>query len=114
MDIKKIHQYCLSKNKAYFDFPFEPEPTVVKVGCKRFALIGDNSISPKREPFTAEHLRQLYPAVKPRYHLNKQHWNTVSIYGTVPDEELKWMVDHSYELVFKSLTQAEREKISEE
>jgi len=54
----------------------------------------------------------MYPAVKPGYHLNKQHWNSISIDGTVPNDELKWMVDHSYELVFKSLSKIEKGKIS--
>ena len=112
MIIQEIQQYSLTKIGAYEDHPFGPEPTVIKVSTKMFAIIGADSISLKCEPFTADHLRQMYPAVKPGYHLNKQHWNSISIDSTVPNDELKWMVDHSYELVFKSLNKIEKEKIS--
>jgi len=104
-----IQDYCLTKNGAYEDRPFGPEPAVIKVGSKLFAIINNNSISLKCEPFTVDHLRQLYPAVKPGYHLNKEHWNTVTLNGTVPDDELRWMVDHSYELIFWGLNKAERD-----
>jgi len=101
-----IQEYCLTKNGAYDDPPFGAEPIAIKIGSKMFAIISDNSISLKCEPFTADHLRHIYPAVKPGYHLNKAHWNTVTLNSTVPDDELRWMVDHSYELVFKSLNKA--------
>lgn len=104
-----MQEYCLSKNGAYEDRPFGIEPAVIKVGSKLFAIISNNSISLKCEPFTADHLRYIYPAVKPAYHLNKEHWNTVTLNDTVPDDELKWMLDHSYEFVFNGLNKAERD-----
>jgi len=112
MTIQEIQEYSLTKTGAYEDHPFGPEPTVIKVATKIFAIIGVDSISLKCEPFTADHLRQMYLAVKPGYHLNKQHWNSISIDGTVPNDELKWMVDHSYELVSKSLNKVLKKQIN--
>jgi predicted DNA-binding protein (MmcQ/YjbR family) len=105
MDIKEILTYCLNKPGAFEDYPFGPDPIVLKVGSKMFALLsikeGKGAISLKCDPFIAEALRQQYDAVKPGYHLNKQHWNTVTLDGTVPDREVLWMVDCSWGLVRK-------------
>lgn len=105
MDAKDIIKYCLSKENTYEDFPFGSEPLAVKVNSKIFALIseknGKTCISLKCDPFVAQSLRQQYPSVTPGYHLNKQNWNTVTLDGSVPDKELVWMIDHSYELVIK-------------
>ena len=70
------------------------------------------NLSLKCDPFVAEDLRQRYPAITPGYHLSKRHWNTILIDGSVPDSEVIWMIDHSYDLVFKSLTKTEKEQIS--
>ncbi|MCR4435630.1 MAG: MmcQ/YjbR family DNA-binding protein [Clostridiales bacterium] len=112
MDIEKLTAYCLSKPCAFIVYPFGPEPAVIKVGSKMFALIsmknGKACISLKCDPFIAQSLRQQYQAITPGYHLNKEHWNTVIVDGSVPNDELIWMIDHSYELVYKSLSKAER------
>ena len=109
MDIVK---YCLSKSGARADYPFGPEPLVIKVGNKMFALISASSgiltVSLKCDPFVAQSLRQQYQAVKPGYHLNKQHWNTVTPDDSIPDEEIMRMLDHSYELVVKGLSKSDR------
>jgi predicted DNA-binding protein (MmcQ/YjbR family) len=80
-----------------------------------FALIsmknGKACISLKCDPFIAQSLRQQYPAITPGYHLNKEHWNTITVDGSVPDDEFIWMIDHLYELVYKSLSKAERKKL---
>jgi predicted DNA-binding protein (MmcQ/YjbR family) len=114
MDVLK---YCLSKKGAYEDFPFGPEPITVKVGSKMFALISNRSdkifISLKCDPFVAQSLREQYLSITSGYHLNKQHWNTIAIDGTIPKQELIWMIDHSYDLVFKSLTKSEKKNIGE-
>lgn len=103
MEIKEVIAYCLSKPEANEDYPFGPEPSVIKVGNKTFAILTLKSskgyISLKCDPFIAETLRQQYPSVQPGYHLNKQHWNTVKLDGSVPDSEILWMVNHSYDLV---------------
>jgi len=115
MDGKALINYCLSKKGAYEDFPFGPDVLVIKVSSKMFALVSGRgsklNISLKCDPFLAEDLRAKYPSVNPGYHLSKKHWNTVLIDGTVHEQELHWMIDHSYELVLKSLTKSEREAV---
>jgi predicted DNA-binding protein (MmcQ/YjbR family) len=117
MKTSDIVKYCVSKKGAFEDHPFGPEPLVIKVASKLFAVISgtDNkgSVSLKCDPFLAQSLREQYPAVTPGYHLNKAHWNTVALDGSVPEQELLWMVDHSYELVYKSLSRAEKEALSD-
>jgi predicted DNA-binding protein (MmcQ/YjbR family) len=113
MNLKILTEYCLSKPGAREDYPFGPDPLVMKVGSKMFALMATSSdgcemISLKCDPFLAESLRQQHKSVVPGYHLNKTHWNTVLLDGTIPDEDIFSMVDHSYELVFKSLKKAEK------
>jgi predicted DNA-binding protein (MmcQ/YjbR family) len=73
---------------------------------------GDERVSLKCDPAFAEVLRQTYAAVTPAYHLNKKHWNGVLLDGTIPDEEILEMVDHSYEQVVKGLKKAEREQLN--
>jgi predicted DNA-binding protein (MmcQ/YjbR family) len=116
MNLKALTEYCLSKPGAREDYPFGPDPLVMKVGSKMFALMsvwddGREQISLKCDPILAESLREQHKSVIPGYHLNKTHWNTVFLDGTIPDEDILSMVDHSYELVIKSLKKAEREAI---
>ncbi len=112
MNGEAVKEYCLSKKGAVEDFPFGPDALVIKVASKMFALMSSHgtkvSISLKCDPFLAQDFRDRYPSITAGYHLNKKHWNTVSIDGRVPDQELCWMIDHSYELVLKSLTRSER------
>lgn len=114
MNSAELAAYCLSKKGAREDYPFGPEPLVVKVGSKMFALLSggseEASISLKCDPETAYLLRQQYAAVKPGYHLNKQHWNTVQIDGTMSDDVIREMIDDSYALVARKLTRAEKEQ----
>lgn len=116
MDLIQIKKHCLSKAGAYEDYPFGPESTVVKVQSKMFSLIAEKAgkvhISLKCDPFVAQNLRQQYIAITPGYHLNKEHWNTVVVDGSIPDSEIYWMIDHSYEMVLKGLTKAEKEQLA--
>lgn len=102
-----VKQYLLAKPEAEEDFPFGPEIAVYKVREKMFALIAaDNNemrINLKCDPVEAEQLRMVFNAVLPGYHMNKKHWNTIIINGTVPDSEVKRMIDNSYALVVKGL-----------
>lgn len=102
-----IKQYLLAKPEAKEDFPFGPEVAVYKVRDKMFALIGVNDpeirINLKCDPVEAEQLRMVFDAVLPGYHMNKKHWNTVIINGSIPDAEVKRMIDNSYRLVVKNL-----------
>jgi len=112
MDIKEVLKYCLLQKGSYEDYPFGPEPLVMKICNKMYALIsmssGKGTLSLKCDPFLAQSFRQKYASVTPGYHLNKQHWNSIILDDTILDEDLKWMIDHSYGLVFKSLTKKEK------
>jgi predicted DNA-binding protein (MmcQ/YjbR family) len=96
--------------------PFGPDVDVYKVAGKMFAISSPEktppAISLKCEPALALELREEYPAVTPGYHLNKDHWNTVDLDGSVPDRELKKMISHSYEQVVSGLPRAQRETLS--
>ncbi|WP_054955350.1 MmcQ/YjbR family DNA-binding protein [Paenibacillus dakarensis] len=114
-----LKSYCLSKEGALEDYPFGPEPLVIKVGGKMFALISKPDerqiahISLKCDPVIAANLREQHAAVQPGYHLNKKHWNTVIADGSLTVSDLRDMIDHSYDLVFSSLTKAQRSSIRE-
>ncbi|ANA81126.1 hypothetical protein PVOR_07905 [Paenibacillus vortex V453] len=110
--------YCLSKKAAAEDYPFGPLPLVMKVGGKMFALITITEekvshISLKCDPVIAENLREQHEAVQPGYHLNKKHWNTVAIDGSLTEADVHDMIDHSYDLVLKSLPKTQRLAISQ-
>lgn len=110
--------YCLAKPGSTLSYPFDNHIPVIKVGTKMFALFGQHegkpSISLKCEPFRAQSLREQFEEVVPGYHLNKKHWNTVVLTGSLGEEEIGMLIEHSYDLVFKSLTRAEKETIQAE
>jgi predicted DNA-binding protein (MmcQ/YjbR family) len=89
-----------------------PNTAVYKVGGKMFALVPRSaeppSVSLKCDPEWSEVLRNAYPAVRPGYHLNKKHWNTIALDGSVPDDEVDELIRHSYELVLESLPERVR------
>ena len=103
---------CGAKPGAAEDYPFGDEVAVFKVAGKMFALVSlgppPGSISLKCDPGLAAGLRARYAGVTAGYHLNKRHWNTVALDGSVPEEELLELIDHSYDLVVARLTRAER------
>jgi predicted DNA-binding protein (MmcQ/YjbR family) len=114
MDIEKLRDFCLSKPEVTESFPFDEETLVFKVYGKIFVLTdltGDLSINIKCDPELAIELRERYPAVQPGYHMNKTHWNTVIIDGSVPEKLLKEWIDHSYWLVVSQLSKKIRLKI---
>ncbi len=107
MDIEEIIAYCLSKKGAEESFPFDETTLVIKVGGKIFILIsleGDLWINLKCDPDRAIELRESNPAISPGYHMSKKHWNTVVLDGSMTRKLLFEMIDHSYELVFESLS----------
>ena len=113
-----IMAYCLSKKGALEDYPFGPLPVVMKVGGKMFALLTMvdqkvSHISLKCDPVIAANLREQHEAVQPGYHLNKKHWNTVTIDGSLSEADLQDMIDHSYDLVLKTLPKAKRLAITQ-
>jgi predicted DNA-binding protein (MmcQ/YjbR family) len=100
-------EYCLAKPGAKEDFPFGPMPMVIKVGGKIFAFFmmeaEMSKLSLKCDPVIAANLREENASIIPGYHLNKKHWNTILLDGSISVRELEAMIDHSYELVAASL-----------
>jgi predicted DNA-binding protein (MmcQ/YjbR family) len=107
MDLAQFREYCLSKPDATEDTPFGPDVLVFKVSGKMFALATldevPTTVNLKCDPDLALDLRDRYEQVRPGYHMNKKHWNTVEIEGDIPDVEIRKMIDHSYDLVARSL-----------
>jgi predicted DNA-binding protein (MmcQ/YjbR family) len=105
MDLAKFREYCLSKADATESTPFGPDVLVFKVGGKIFALASLDDVPTtanlKCDPDLALELRDRYEQVRPGYHMNKKHWNTVEIEAGIPDAEIRKMIDHSYELIVK-------------
>lgn len=110
MTRQELVDYCLTFPAAYEDYPFDKiaddNPwTVMRhlTNKKSFALIferhGKLCVNLKCKPLEADFLRQAYEAVIPGFHMNKEHWNTVVLGGDVPEEELKWMIGQSYDLI---------------
>jgi predicted DNA-binding protein (MmcQ/YjbR family) len=112
---KHLCIYSLTKNGALEDYPFGPDVIVMKVAGKMFALMthraGQDYLSLKCDPNYAEILRQQYESITPGYHLNKRHWNTLQLDGSIPEKEVREFIDHSYELVVKSLTREKRDML---
>ncbi|MGC9363599.1 MAG: MmcQ/YjbR family DNA-binding protein [Fidelibacterota bacterium] len=112
MDLEQLRKFFLSKPGAVETFPFDPVTLVLKVGRKMFALVSlDESptrINLKGDPNDNEILRQQFPAIIPSYHMNKLHWNTLILDGSLPDELILDQIDTSYRLVFDSLPQSFR------
>jgi len=115
MDVESFREYCLGKPRATEGTPFGEDVLVFKVAGKMFALTGLDRIPAtanlKCDPDLALELRDRYDQIRPGYHMNKKHWNTVELDSGIPDRELRKMIDHSYDLVVKSLPQAERAKL---
>src|SRR5690349_9921808 len=103
MDIESLRHYCLSKPGAEETLPFGPDTLVFKVSGKIFLLTGldseDFSFNVKCDPDKAIELREEFPCVLPGYHMNKKHWNTIMVDGSVSTRQLKEWIDDSYELV---------------
>jgi predicted DNA-binding protein (MmcQ/YjbR family) len=112
MSPAELRDWCLSLPGAEETFPFGPNTSVFKVGGRMFALsqLGADSlrVSLKCEPELAEALRNAHPSVLPGYHLNKRHWNTVVIDGSLPEQTLRDMIEDSYDLVVGKLPSARR------
>jgi predicted DNA-binding protein (MmcQ/YjbR family) len=102
VNIEIIREYCINKKDVTEGFPFGEDTLVFKVKGKIFALANldsDLSINLKCDPEFAIDLREKYSSVTPGYHMNKKHWNTVLLDGSIPDAELFSWIDHSYNLV---------------
>jgi predicted DNA-binding protein (MmcQ/YjbR family) len=107
-----LREYCLSLPGSAETFPFGPDASVFKVADKMFALSRLSArplrVNLKCEPALAEQLREAHPAVLPGYHMNKRHWNTVIIDGSLPDRMIREMIEDSYDLVVSRLPASRR------
>ena len=120
MKYKACQKYLLSKPEAIEDYPFGPDVAVFKVKGKMFATLAYSNIEVsgkevkqarmnlKCNPDQALMLREIFNAVIPGYHMNKKHWNTICLDGSIPASEIKSMIDHSFGLVINSLKVAEK------
>ena len=110
--IDEFRMYCLDKTAVTEELPFGPDTLVFKVAGKVFALcdIAEfESVNLKCDPEYALELRERYPAsVKPGYHMNKKHWNTIYLDGSISAAEVERMIDNSYDLVIDNLPTDER------
>ncbi|MEO6176500.1 MAG: MmcQ/YjbR family DNA-binding protein [Flavobacterium circumlabens] len=120
MNLETFYEYCLSKKGVTEHFPFDEDTLVFKVGGKMFALSSlsqweksEPSVNLKCNPERAQELRAEYEEIKPGFHMSKVHWNTIALNGNLPAKFVKELIDHSYELVFKSLTKKIQNEIIE-
>ncbi|MGE4585803.1 MAG: MmcQ/YjbR family DNA-binding protein [Mangrovibacterium sp.] len=114
MNIEEIRSYCLSKKGVTEEFPFDETTLVYKVMGKIFLLTDLEStgwINLKCDPEKAQDLRERYPGVSPGYHMNKKHWNTVSLNHNLADRMIREWIDHSYEQVVAGLTLKMKEQL---
>jgi predicted DNA-binding protein (MmcQ/YjbR family) len=112
MDLAEFRKYCLTKPEATEGTPFGETVLVFKVRGKIFALTSLDEVSGranlKCDPDLALELRDRYEQVRPGYHMNKKHWNTVELGTGIPDSEIRKMIDHSYELVARRKRKVDR------
>jgi len=116
MNIESLRDYCLSKPGVEETLPFGPETLVYKVAGKAFVLTSLDAapfrFNVKCEPGLALELREQYASVQPGYHMNKKHWNTIIIDGSISNKLIKEWIDHSYELVIEGLPKKLRDKFT--
>lgn len=111
MNIEELREYCLTLKGVTEEFPFGETVLVFKVSGKMFCLSELDkglSIAIKNDPEKNIELREEYPAIKPGYHMNKKHWNTVDVNGSISDDMLKNLIDDSYDLVVMKLTRKQQ------
>ena len=111
MNLEAFRSHCLKKKGVTEEMPFGPDTLVYKVMGKMFALTGSPdfvSVNLKADPEIAVELREKYEAVLPGYHMNKKHWNTILIDGSVPDKLILQWLEDSYQLVRAGLTKKEK------
>ncbi len=116
MHLDDLRDHCLAKPGATEGFPFGDDALVFKVAGKMFALASLERLPPtvtlKCDPERALDLRERHEDVRPGYHMNKRHWNTVGLRGDVPGALLRELVDHSYALVVGGLPRRERDRLA--
>jgi predicted DNA-binding protein (MmcQ/YjbR family) len=115
VDAVELRRWCLAQSGAVEDFPFRPDVSVFKVAGKMFALSvlerTPLEVSVKCEPDLAVQLRDSYSAIRPGYHLNKRHWNTITLDGSLPDQLVRDLIEDSYDLVVSALPKRTHEQL---
>jgi len=115
--LETVRTYLLTKKGTLEETPFGPQALVFKVIGKMFALVAWEEvplrITLKCDPDLALTLRTQYKAIQPGYYMNKKHWNTITLDGTISDEQILGMIDSSYDLVVKGLKKADRQKLKQ-
>ena len=115
MNIEEYRDYCLSKPGTTEGTPFGPDTLVFKVMGKMFALTGIERfefINLKCDPEYVIELREQFDgSIRPGYHMSKKHWNSVTTDGSVPDDKITHLIDHSYDLVVSSLKKSDIEEL---
>lgn len=120
MNIQQLYEFCQAKKGVTEHFPFDEDTLVFKVGGKMFCLAslkefenGNPSLNLKWDPEKALELRVEFEAIKPGYHMSKVHWNTIDLNKDVSNKMLCELINHSYDLIFKSLTKKIQNEINE-
>ena len=112
MHIEQFREFCLNKKGVTESFPFDEDVLVFKVLNKMFALTSLSAenfkVSLKCNPEKALELRETYTSIKPAYHMNKKHWNSVNIDALLDDKLFIELVNHSYQLVVKGMTKKDK------
>jgi len=114
MHLEFIREYCLKKNGVTEELPFNEDSPVYKVMGKIFLIANLTppiSINLKCEPEKAIELRERYDEIQPGYHMNKTHWNTIDLSGTLKNNLILELIDHSYDLVVSGLKKNDKEKL---
>jgi predicted DNA-binding protein (MmcQ/YjbR family) len=118
VDIEQLSSYCLSKPAVEETLPFGPDVLVYKVAGKVFLLCPLDTeqlqFNVKCDPDLAIELREQYSCIQPGYHMNKKHWNTIIVDGSIPAKQLKEWIDHSYNLVADSLPKKIKEALGKQ
>lgn len=114
MYIDEFRDYCIAKPGVTEEAPFGPDTLVMKVMGKMFALTGLDKyefINLKCDPERSAELRERYEGIRPGWHMNKLHWNSVFVDGSISDNMIKELIDHSYDIVVASLTKKLKEEL---
>jgi predicted DNA-binding protein (MmcQ/YjbR family) len=117
MDFQALDRYIRAKQGVTFDYPFDEKVRVYRIAGKLFALTSDElplEVNLKCDPIYALELRSMYEGIRAGYHMNKKHWNTVTLtQSDVDDESVKELIDHSYKLVYEKLTKKQQEALKQ-